>query len=142
MSMPRCRPLIVLCVLLLTACGGGSEPPPEASTPPTPSPTPAARPAPAAPETSVVREAETSEYGFYTIQISSWQDREKAEAEARRWQQRGLETYVLRSELPGRGVWFRVRAGRYPGYSVALEAMRSLIGIEDPRIWVDDYIEP
>lgn len=138
MSKPRGLPVLLLGLLLSAACSGGSEPPPETTAPPSATPAPATRPA----ETPVVREPETSEHGFYTIQISSWQDREKADEEARRWQQRGLETYVLRSELPGRGVWYRVRAGRYPGYSVAVEAMRSIIGVEDPRIWVDDYIEP
>jgi cell division septation protein DedD len=135
-----------LALLAATACGKGEDVPAPAAQAPAPAaaqPAPATRtPAPPAPTPAPVREAERSEHGFYTIQLSSWRGLDKAQAEARRWQGKGLEAYVLKAEVPGMGTWFRVRAGRYPGYSVAREAMRSIIGLEDPRVWVDDYVVP
>jgi septal ring-binding cell division protein DamX len=142
--------LVGLLLLVVGACGRTEETPPAAEAPAAQAPAPAAaQPAPAAQPAArpasppgPVREAERSPYGFYTIQLSSWRSLTKAEEEARRWQGKGLEAYVLKAEVRGQGTWYRVRAGKYPGLSVAREAMRSLIGLEDPRVWVDNYITP
>lgn len=88
---------------------------------------------------TVVRESETSEYGFYTIQLSSWRTRSKADAQARYYQGLGLETYVQRAEVPGTGTWFRVRVGRYSSLSNANTAAESLVNIKLDEIWFDNY---
>lgn len=93
-------------------------------------------------EPVVVREAETSPFGFYTIQMSSWRTRSKAESEVERYRAMGLEAYVQQADLGEKGVWYRVRVGRYPALSEAQEAARSLAGIDPDRTWVDNYREP
>jgi len=134
-----------LALLVMSGCGRQEEVPPAAQAPapaaaqPAPTTQPSAAPAPAP---APIREAERPPYGFYTLQLSSWRSLDKAQAEARRWQGKGLEAYVLKSEVPAQGTWYRVRAGRFPGYLVAREAMRTLIGVEDPRVWVDNYTAP
>jgi len=93
-------------------------------------------------EPAVVREAETSPFGFYTIQMSSWRTREKAESEVERYQSMGLEAYIQQADLGEKGTWYRVRVGRYPALSEAQQAARSLAGIDPDRTWVDNYREP
>jgi len=85
----------------------------------------------------VVREAAESPFGFYTIQLSSWKTETKADREARRYQEMGLEAYVQKADIPGMGTWYRVRVGRYPALTDAQEAARSLVDIESN--WVDNF---
>ncbi|MFO7769427.1 MAG: SPOR domain-containing protein [bacterium] len=147
--MLRRRGAVLAALLLLAgACGGGGsdeegqeqEQAAEASQ--------AAESSRAAPDTgevpeqpAVVRESEDSPFGFYTIQMSSWQSRSKAESEAERYHRIGLEAYVQQADLGEEGTWYRVRVGRYPALSEAREAARSLTGIDPDRTWVDNYRE-
>lgn len=85
----------------------------------------------------MVREAAESPYGFYTIQLSSWKTQAKADREARRYREMGLESYVQKADIPGMGIWYRVRVGRYQALTEAQEAARSLVDIEDN--WVDNF---
>jgi septal ring-binding cell division protein DamX len=86
-----------------------------------------------------VRESETSEYGFYTIQLSAWRTETKARSRARYYQELGLEAYVQRAELPGMGVWYRVRVGKYPALSEARRAVQALVNIPFGQLWLDNY---
>ncbi len=143
-----------LVIAVLTGCGGGGgDETPAAQQPATtpqaaeqqlaqqpaqqpeqPAQVPAEREQPA-----VVRESETSEYGFYTIQLSSWRTRRKAEEHARYYQGLGLEAYVQRAEIPGMGTWFRVRVGRYSALSEAKATAEALVNIRQDELWLDNY---
>ena len=47
--------------------------------------------------------------GTFLLQLSSFQDRAEADAFARRFS----NAYVVASEVPGKGLWYRVRVGSY-----------------------------
>lgn len=49
--------------------------------------------------------------GNFLLQLSSFQDRAEADAFARRFS--GQNAYVVASEVPGKGLWYRVRVGSY-----------------------------
>jgi DedD protein len=49
--------------------------------------------------------------GHFLLQLSSFQDRAEADAFARRFP--GKNAYVVSTELPGKGTWYRVRVGDF-----------------------------
>lgn len=49
--------------------------------------------------------------GNFLLQLSSFQDRAEADAFAHRFS--GQNAYVVASEVPGKGLWYRVRVGSY-----------------------------
>ena len=141
-SFGRAIPLIMIAVMA-AGCGGGADEEPAAAveqpvTQPAEQPTeqPAAGEA-AAEVPAVVQEAAESPFGFYTIQLSAWKTETKADREARRYQGMGLEAYVQKADIPGMGIWYRVRVGRYPALTDAQEAARSLADME--ANWVDNF---
>ena len=70
-------------------------------------PAPLAAKAPAAPATP----AKAPGKGNFLLQLSSFQDRAEADAFAHRFS--GQNAYVVASEVPGKGLWYRVRVGSY-----------------------------
>jgi cell division protein FtsN len=56
----------------------------------------------------------------FTLQLGAFADRAEAEAFARRFA--AQSAYVIPSEIPGKGIWFRVRAGDYPSAKDAIAA--------------------
>lgn len=50
---------------------------------------------------------------FFTVQLEAFASQEVAEKRAGELRGAGIEAYLVRSELPGRGVLFRVRVGRF-----------------------------
>ncbi|MCY1023747.1 SPOR domain-containing protein [Pyxidicoccus sp. MSG2] len=51
--------------------------------------------------------------GAFTLQISSFPDRQEAERFAARLRGDGYAPYILAAEVPGRGTWYRVRMGSF-----------------------------
>lgn len=51
--------------------------------------------------------------GKYVVQISSWKNRAKAEQEVARYLKKGFQTFLAEAEVPGRGIWYRVRVGYF-----------------------------
>ncbi|HET6282135.1 MAG TPA: SPOR domain-containing protein, partial [Polyangia bacterium] len=49
--------------------------------------------------------------GKFTLQLSSFPDRTEAEAFAKRFASQGA--FVITSDIPGKGTWYRVRVGNY-----------------------------
>jgi hypothetical protein len=49
--------------------------------------------------------------GHFLLQLSSFQDRTEAEAFARRFP--GQNAYIVTTDLPGKGTWYRVRVGDF-----------------------------
>lgn len=89
-------------------------PPPKPAAPPPPEPAalaqaddPPPAPKPAAPPPSAVPEQQAS----WSVQVGAAQTREEAEALADRV--RGLGPRIEEADVPGKGHWFRVRAGRF-----------------------------
>lgn len=78
-----------------------------------------AKPLAAAPSKAVALAAKTpapspahaAGKGNFLLQLSSFQDRAEADAFAHRFA--GQNAYVVASEVPGKGLWYRVRVGSY-----------------------------
>jgi cell division septation protein DedD len=49
----------------------------------------------------------------YTIQLSSHQEKQAAEDEVKKMKQSGYAAFIISSELPGKGTWYRVRLGSF-----------------------------
>ncbi|MES1172476.1 MAG: SPOR domain-containing protein [Bacteroidota bacterium] len=58
--------------------------------------------------------------GRFLLQLSSFQDKAEAEAFARRFG--AQNAYVVATEIPGKGTWFRVRVGSYASLQEAASA--------------------
>jgi cell division septation protein DedD len=60
--------------------------------------------------------------GKYTLQLSSFQDRAEADAFAAKVSAAGYKPYVIQSDVPDRGSFFRVRLGAYGSHEEAIAA--------------------
>ena len=87
---------------------------------------PEVKPAPAAPP---------SGSGDYTIQVSSWASKGKADAEAARLSSGGFSAYVEQGTVGGTN-WYRVRVGRYPTEREAKEAIAKMQPAMETDLWV------
>ncbi|MEK6606059.1 MAG: SPOR domain-containing protein [Myxococcota bacterium] len=95
---------------------------------PAPSPVPipalapaSAKPASRPPVTPAAPEPTAGEPG-YTLQLSSFQERREADDFVRALAEKGYSAYVVSSEIPGKGLWYRVRLGDFGSHKDALEA--------------------
>jgi len=54
--------------------------------------------------------------GRFTLQVRAYPDRDKDKAEelVEHLKQRGFEAYMASAEVGGRGMWYRVRVGKFP----------------------------
>jgi septal ring-binding cell division protein DamX len=87
-----------------TARRSAAPPPAPAEPPPGPSP------------------AAASPAGRFTLQLSSFQEKGEAAEFMGALGKKGYETYLISAEVPGRGLWYRVRLGDYPTHDDALAA--------------------
>lgn len=62
----------------------------------------------------------------YTIQYSSHQDRSTAEQEVRNMKQNGFAAFIMASDLPGKGTWYRVRVGSFTNKGSAEKLQKEL----------------
>jgi cell division septation protein DedD len=49
----------------------------------------------------------------YTIQLSAHQEKQAAEDEVKKMKQNGYAAFIVSSDLPGKGTWYRVRLGSF-----------------------------
>jgi len=99
---------------------------------PTPEPTPDLTPAPVAQPTVSIP---PSGSGNYTVQVSSWATKGKAESEAARLTSAGYTAFVEDAQVSG-GTWYRVRVGRYTTPKEAKEAAAQLSKMMEDAAWV------
>lgn len=50
----------------------------------------------------------------YTVQLEATSDIEAAREKLGRFKQQGIEVYIVRSDVPGKGTFFRLRTGNFP----------------------------
>jgi hypothetical protein len=118
--------------------GQTAEPPPGGGEAPAPAVTePAPQIAPPEQHRPAAAPAVTppSGSGQYTIQVSSWASRAKAEAEAGRLGSAGLSAYVEEAMVGGTN-WYRVRVGRYATEKEAKEAIAKMQPGMETDLWV------
>lgn len=92
-----------------------SPPPQTAAVKPAPTPKPAAASKPAA-------------KGRFAIQVGAFKDAGSAEVLVKRLRGKGHAAYHLRTKVPGKGVWYRVRVGAYDSRSDAEASLARLNG--------------
>jgi len=81
--------------------------------------TPTQTPAPAQPQSATT--------GGFTLQVLSAKDQNESEASVGRLKGASADAYVMRADLGGRGVWYRVRIGRYQSRAEAQAAGSKLV---------------
>ncbi len=75
---------------------------------------------PAPPKTPAAAAADTPPKGRFTLQLSSFPDRLEADVFAKRFAAQGA--FIITSEIPGKGTWFRVRMGNFASAQEATAA--------------------
>jgi DedD protein len=94
-------------------------PPPSAAKPKASPTLPAARP-------QVVQQTATKKpdatASHFTLQLSAFPDKSDAEEFMRKIQSAGYKPFLVASEIPGKGVFFRVRVGDYGSRQAAVDA--------------------
>jgi len=99
---------------------------------PTPEPTLEPNTAPVEKPTVTIPPSGT---GNYTVQVSSWASKGKADGEAARFTAAGFSAFVEEAQVSGE-TWFRVRVGRYASPQEAKEAAAQLSKIAEEATWV------
>jgi DedD protein len=107
------------------------EPKPEPAKPVAEMPRPSTetpKPPAEAPKPAVSAEklAAASKPGHYTLQLSAFQDRAEAEDFAKKLGPIGYKPNIVAADIPGRGVWYRVRVGDFASQKAALDAKSEL----------------
>jgi septal ring-binding cell division protein DamX len=72
---------------------------------------------------TVAAAGDSKSKGRYALQLSSFQDKSEAETFAQKFE--GERPYMVVSEIPGKGTWYRVRVGDYASAKDALAAKQS-----------------
>ena len=55
----------------------------------------------------------------YAVQISSHQEKQTADLEVKKMKHQGFAAFIVSSELPGKGTWYRVRVGSFTNKEAA-----------------------
>lgn len=63
--------------------------------------------------------AEAAADGAFTLQLSAYQDRAEADRFAGGLRDKGYAPYIIEANVPNKGVWYRVRMGRFPSKEAA-----------------------
>ena len=89
-------------------------------------------------EENIKPEVVSSPDGKYTVQVSSWQTRQKAEKVAQRFRDKGYEAYVQSAYLTDRKeTWYRVRVGRYATNTDAAHVASEIRDLLESGYWID-----
>jgi len=70
--------------------------------------------------------AEPANEGKYTIQISSFLERDQAQNLVRWLRERKYPAFLTSAEIPGKGTWHRVRVGRFTTKEIATRYQKEL----------------
>jgi cell division protein FtsN len=139
--------LLSLALLFFVACGSGGEEAPATETSTAkvaavPETTAAVTPSPDTlrpikPEPKAPAIVERTRAGRFTVQVSSWHTRRKAEAQAQRLRERGEDAYVQKAVLENGETWYRVRVGSFETIQAAQNFAQTLNEELESGYWVD-----
>ena len=62
---------------------------------------------------SLLHENISSGKKTYTVQISSWQSESVAEQQAAKFRSKGYDAFVEKANVPGKGIWYRVKVRNF-----------------------------
>jgi DedD protein len=63
----------------------------------------------------------------YTVQVSSHQEKHAAEDEVKRMKQSGFAAFIVTTDLPGKGTWYRVRMGSFSKKDAAEKLQQEIL---------------
>jgi len=63
----------------------------------------------------------------YTLQIASYQDKDMAEDEVKKMKTQGYAAFVVSSQVPDKGTWYRVRLGSFSNKAAAEKLQKELL---------------
>ncbi|MEX0770152.1 MAG: SPOR domain-containing protein [Balneolaceae bacterium] len=77
--------------------------------------------------------------GRFTVQVQSWRSREKAEKQAKIWQDRGFShAYIVQFGIEEMGdIWFRVRLGNVSTLEMANRLKERIQNEHNTEAWID-----
>lgn len=108
------------------------EPKPRPASKPKPEPVAKPKPEPAAKPKHAPspkpQSAAAVEKGRFTVQIASVQDGRNAQNLVDRLRKQGYRSYQIRTEVPGKGIWYRVRVGAFDNRGDADQMLARLKG--------------
>ncbi len=96
------------------------------STQPEPVKQPVVKPSPAPEKKTASIKQPVSPKLRYAVQVSSHQERQAAEDEVKRMKQNGFAAFIVTSELPGKGKWYRVRLGSFTNKDAAEKLQKNV----------------
>lgn len=62
----------------------------------------------------------------YTVQIAAYQEKREAEDEVRNMKKRGYAAFIASADLPGKGLWHRVRLGSFQNRAAAEKLQKDI----------------
>ena len=68
----------------------------------------------------------TAQAGRFTVQLDAPQSQAEANEKVKQLKAKGIEAYILKSQIPGKGTFFRVRVGMFPNANEARQFGASL----------------
>jgi len=74
--------------------------------------------------------AAQAQAGAYAVQVAAFESPESAEELAQGLRARGLDAYWVKTVVPGKGTWYRVRIGKFPSRNVARNYAERLLQSE------------
>lgn len=90
---------------------------------------------PGDPEIAHALSAGPAQHGEFTVQVSSFQNREEAKAFAAQLERKGFRPFVVSAAIPQKGTWYRVRLGRFSDETQAQQA-KGVLAKADIPAWV------
>jgi cell division septation protein DedD len=107
-----------------------SKPEPTAPVAPVPAPQPKREPPPApAPKTVNRPQPQDAPVGeYFSVQVASVQDIKGADKLVAELRNKGYQAYQIRSEVAGKGVWYRIRVGGFEDRGAAGKILKKLKG--------------
>jgi DedD protein len=81
------------------------------------------------PQTSAKVESARASTGVklrYTVQTASYQEKEMADDEVKRLKKSGYAAFISPSQLPGKGIWYRVRLGSFSNRAAAEKLQKTI----------------
>lgn len=77
--------------------------------------------------------------GTYTVQLEAAQTQAEADEKVAKLKTKGVEAYILKSQVPGKGTFYRVRVGMFPN---ATEARKFGASLKQQKLVPDFFIAP
>jgi len=105
-----------------------SRPVPAVPAAPVPVPQPKHEPPPAAKVVNRPQPQDTTANGYFSVQVASVRDIQGADKLVAELRSKGYQAYQIRSEVAGKGVWYRIRVGGFKDRSAAGKVLKKLNG--------------